>query len=111
MSATTGFAIAAVRCPHRPGLIDELGTLTWRQLDQRCDAFAAALQAQRGGPPTVIGVMCRNHRGFVETVTAANRVGADVLLLNTSFAARLGRSRRARTRRRGRLRRGIHRDR
>lgn len=86
MSATTGFAIAAVRCPHRPGLIDELGTLTWRQLDQRCDAFAAALQAQRGGPPTVIGVMCRNHRGFVETVTAANRVGADVLLLNTSFA-------------------------
>jgi hypothetical protein len=27
MSATTGFAIAAVRCPHRPGLIDEL---VWR---------------------------------------------------------------------------------
>jgi acyl-CoA synthetase (AMP-forming)/AMP-acid ligase II len=30
--------------------------------------------------------MCRNHRGFVEALVAANRIGADVLLLNTSFA-------------------------
>ena len=30
--------------------------------------------------------MCRNHRGFVESLVAANRIGADVLLLNTSFA-------------------------
>ncbi|SPM34946.1 Acyl-CoA synthetase (AMP-forming)/AMP-acid ligase II [Mycobacterium rhizamassiliense] len=86
MSATTGFAIAAVRCPQRPGLIDELGALTWRQLDQRCDAFAAAVQAQGGGPPKTIGIMARNHRGFVEALVAANRVGANVLLCNTSFA-------------------------
>jgi acyl-CoA synthetase (AMP-forming)/AMP-acid ligase II len=30
--------------------------------------------------------MCRNHRGFVEALVAGNRIGADVLLLNTSFA-------------------------
>jgi hypothetical protein len=30
--------------------------------------------------------MCRNHRGFVDALVAANRIGADVLLLNTSFA-------------------------
>ena len=30
--------------------------------------------------------MARNHRGFVESLIAANRIGADVLLLNTSFA-------------------------
>ena len=30
--------------------------------------------------------MARNHRGFVEALIAANRIGADVLLLNTSFA-------------------------
>ena len=30
--------------------------------------------------------MCRNHRGFVEAVVAANRIGSDVVLLNTSFA-------------------------
>lgn len=83
---TSGFAGAAQRCPDRPGLIDELGTLTWRQLDERGDAFAAALQALPGGPPKVVGIMCRNHRGFIDTLLAANRVGADVLLLNTSFA-------------------------
>ena len=42
---TSGFAAAAQRCPDRPGLVDELGTLTWREIDQRADAFAAALQA------------------------------------------------------------------
>ena len=30
--------------------------------------------------------MCRNHRGFVEALVGANRIGADVVLLNTSFA-------------------------
>lgn len=83
---TSGFAGAAQRCPDRPGLIDELGTLTWRQLDDRGDAFAAALQALPGGAPKVVGIMCRNHRGFIDTLLAANRVGADILLLNTSFA-------------------------
>jgi fatty-acyl-CoA synthase len=86
ISAVSGFASAAQRCPDRPGLVDELGTLTWREIDQRCDAFAAALQALPGGQPRVIGIMCRNHRGFIEAVVAANRIGTDLLLLNTSFA-------------------------
>jgi acyl-CoA synthetase (AMP-forming)/AMP-acid ligase II len=86
MGITSGFAAAAQRCPNRPGLIDELGTLTFRELDQRADAFAAALQGLRGGPPDVVAIMARNHRGFVEALIAANRIGAAVLLLNTSFA-------------------------
>jgi len=88
MGMTVGFAGAAQRCPDRPGLIDELGTLTWRQLDERINAFAAALQdlPGRAGAPEVVGIMCRNHRGFVEAVVAANRIGSDVVLLNTSFA-------------------------
>ena len=86
MGITSGFASAAQRCPDRPGLIDELGTLTWREIDERADAFAAALQALPGGAPDVLGIMARNHRGFVEALIAANRIGADVLLLNTSFA-------------------------
>jgi fatty-acyl-CoA synthase len=83
---TSGFAAAAQRCPDRPGLVDELGTLTWREIDQRADALAAALQDLPGGQPHVLGIMARNHRGFVEALIAANRIGADVLLLNTSFA-------------------------
>ncbi|OBH54522.1 acyl-CoA ligase FadD12 [Mycobacterium sp. E2479] len=86
MGMTVGFAGAAQRCPDRPGLIDELGTLTWRELDQRINAFGAALQHLPGGQPKVVGIMCRNHRGFVEAVVAVNRIGSDVVLLNTSFA-------------------------
>jgi acyl-CoA synthetase (AMP-forming)/AMP-acid ligase II len=78
--------MSAQRCPNRPALIDELGTLTYRQLDQRADALAAALQGLPGGTPDVVAIMCRNHRGFIEALIAANRIGADVLLLNTSFA-------------------------
>jgi acyl-CoA synthetase (AMP-forming)/AMP-acid ligase II len=86
MGMTVGFASAAQRCPDRPGLIDELGTLTWRQLDERINALGAALQALPGGQPKVIGIMCRNHRGFVEAMVASNRIGSDIVLLNTSFA-------------------------
>ncbi len=97
MTATSGFATAAQRCPDRPGLIDERGTLTWKQIDDRCDALAAALQTQAAGAapgsdvaagaaPKTIAVMCRNHRGFIEALVGSNRIGSDVLLLNTSFA-------------------------
>nr|WP_077098747.1 acyl-CoA ligase FadD12 [Mycobacterium terramassiliense] len=86
LGMTVGFASAAARCPERPGLIDELGTLTWRQLDERINSFAAALQGLPSGQPKVVGIMCRNHRGFVEAVVAVNRIGSDVVLLNTSFA-------------------------
>lgn len=86
LGMTVGFASAAQRCPDRPGLIDELGTLTWRQLDERINALAAALQQLPTGQPKVVGIMCRNHRGFVESVVAVNRLGSDVVLLNTSFA-------------------------
>ena len=86
MSMTSGFAMSAQRCPNRPALIDELGSLTYREIDQRSDAFAAALQSLPAGSPAVVGILCRNHRGFVEALIAANRIGADVLLLNTSFA-------------------------
>ena len=86
MGMTVGFASAAQRCPDRPGLVDELGTLTWRQLDERINALAAALQRLPTGQPNVIGIMCRNHRGFVEALVASSRIGSDVVLLNTSFA-------------------------
>lgn len=86
MGMTVGFAGAAQRCPDRPALIDELGTLTWRELDARINALSAALQSLPSGQPRVIGIMCRNHRGFVEALVAANRIGSDVVLLNTSFA-------------------------
>jgi acyl-CoA synthetase (AMP-forming)/AMP-acid ligase II len=86
LAVTSGFAMSAQRCPNRPALVDEIGALTFRELDRRADALAAGLQALPGGTPEVVAIMCRNHRGFVEALIAANRIGADILLLNTSFA-------------------------
>jgi acyl-CoA synthetase (AMP-forming)/AMP-acid ligase II len=86
MAPTYAFAAAARRCPDRPALADERGTLTWRELDERCDALAVALQGFTGRRLQTVGIMCRNHLGFVEALVAANRTGMDVLLLNTSFA-------------------------
>lgn len=85
-TTTTGIAMAAQRCGDRPAIIDERGTLTYAQLDRRCNALAAGLQRLPGRTPQAIALMCRNHRGFIEALAAANRIGADVLLLNTSFA-------------------------
>ena len=83
---TVGLAVSARRCPDRPAVIDELGVLTYRELDMRANALAAALQQLRVGTPRMVAIMCRNHRGFVDALAAADRIGADVLLLNTSFA-------------------------
>ena len=33
-----------------------------------------------------IGVMCRNHRGFIEATAAAAKIGASAIYLNTMFA-------------------------
>ena len=33
-----------------------------------------------------IGVMCRNHRGFIEITAAAAKIGASAIYLNTMFA-------------------------
>ena len=84
MGITVGFASAAQRCPDRPGLVDELGTLTWRQLDERINALAAALQELPQGQ--CVGIMCRNHRGFIDATVACSKLGASVLYLNTAFA-------------------------
>ena len=33
-----------------------------------------------------MGIMCRNHRGFIEATVAVSKLGADALYLNTAFA-------------------------
>ena len=33
-----------------------------------------------------MGIMCRNHRGFIEATLAVSKLGADALYLNTAFA-------------------------
>ena len=85
--ATTGFALAANRRPHGVGLIDERGSLTWRQIQQRADALAVGLRALTEESPQSVAILCRNHRGFVDVFLATSRLGVPGLLLNTGFSA------------------------
>lgn len=86
VSATIGISLASVRSPQGTAIIDERGTITWRDLDDSCDALAAAFQNLTRGAPATIGVLCRNHRGIVQAMAAAGRIGSDVVLLNTGHA-------------------------
>ena len=79
--------VASIRHPERVGLVDELGPLTFRELDDRSDALAAALADLGITEHDAIGILCRNHRGFVDISFAATKLGARVLYLNTDFAA------------------------
>jgi fatty-acyl-CoA synthase len=81
-----GFTALAVRAPDQVGLIDELGSLTFRELHLRSNALANALAGQGVGEGDSVALMCRNHRGFVDATVAIAKLGADALYLNTAFA-------------------------
>jgi fatty-acyl-CoA synthase len=78
--------VAALKHGERTGLIDERGSLTFTELDARSDALACALRARGIGEGVGVGILCRNHRGFLDITFAGAKVGARVLYLNTDFA-------------------------
>ncbi len=82
----SGLSLSAVRNPSGLALVDERGTLTWRELDRRADAVAVGLARLGADRTAPVGILCRNHRGLVEALAAASRIGSDALLLNTGFS-------------------------
>jgi fatty-acyl-CoA synthase len=78
--------IAALRHGDRHGLIDELGSLTFSQLNDRSNALASALHARGVREGDTVGILCRNHRGFIDITFAAGKLGTRMLYLNTDFA-------------------------
>jgi fatty-acyl-CoA synthase len=81
-----GFTAMALRDPHRLGLVDELGSLTFGEMHRRSNALARALAERGVREGDGVAIMCRNHRGFVDACVATAKLGADILLLNTAFA-------------------------
>ena len=79
--------IAARRDAGALALVDELGELTYQQLDRRSNALARAWQRQGFGPDSVIAVLCRDHRWVIDTMLACAKLGARLLLMNTGFGA------------------------
>jgi len=81
-----GFAASAARYPDDIAIIDELGTLTFEEVHKRSNALANALSDAGLVEGDNVGVMVRNHRGFIETVAALSKLGCHGLYLNTAFA-------------------------
>jgi fatty-acyl-CoA synthase len=80
------FAAGAARFGERVGLVDERGALTFDELDARTNALARGLSAHGVAAGSVVGILCRNHRYFVDAAGACSKLGAHALFLNTSFS-------------------------
>jgi fatty-acyl-CoA synthase len=78
--------ISARRDSRAIGLVDELGPLTFKQLDMRSNALARAWSERGIAPGSVIAALCRDHRGLVTAMLATGKLGARLLLMNTGFA-------------------------
>ena len=85
-SPATGITTAAIQYPHETAVIDERGSLTFEQVHRRSNSLAHSLAEMGVGYGDGVGIMCRNHRGFIEATLAAAKLGASALYLNTAFA-------------------------
>ncbi|MFC9896320.1 acyl-CoA synthetase [Nocardia sp. NPDC127579] len=78
--------VAAQRYRDRTAIIDELGSVSFRELDERTTALANAWRARGLRDGAGVAILARNHRGFHYAVFAAAKCGARIILLNTDFA-------------------------
>ncbi|ADJ48701.1 fatty-acyl-CoA synthase [Amycolatopsis mediterranei S699] len=78
--------ISARRDPAAVGIVDELGPLTYKQLDDQSNALARAWSERGIRPGQVVAALCRDHRGLVLTMAASGKLGVRLLLMNTGFA-------------------------
>jgi acyl-CoA synthetase (AMP-forming)/AMP-acid ligase II len=81
------FEMVAASAGHRTAIVDDDRAVTYAQLHDHVASLAHELGARFGvGEGDAVGVLARNHIGFVETVLACQRLGADAILLNTGMS-------------------------
>ncbi|MGU3498508.1 long-chain-fatty-acid--CoA ligase FadD2 [Mycobacterium sp. C31M] len=79
-------ALNARRYPTRNAVIDDFGTMTFKELDDAVNAVANGLLARgiKGGDG--VAILARNHRWFLVSVYATAKIGARIILLNSEFS-------------------------
>ncbi len=77
--------MAAVRHHDRVALIDDRGSLTFADVDARSNAVANAWRSRGLRAGDGVGIVVRNHRGFLDALFAAAKSGVRIVLLNTDF--------------------------
>jgi fatty-acyl-CoA synthase len=85
-SPAAGYISMAQQYPHEPSVVDELGTLSFREMDVRSNRLAHSLSDAGIKEGDGVAIMCRNHRGFIDATVAVSKLGGDALYLNTAFA-------------------------
>src|SRR5215218_6208959 len=86
VTPAAGYSAAAIRYPDETAVIDELGTLTFKEVHERTNALAHALADDGVNEGDGVAIMARNHRGFIDAVVACSKLGAHALFMNTSFS-------------------------
>ncbi len=79
-------ALNARRTPNKLAIVDDEGSMTFKELDEAANAVANGLVAMgvKGGDG--VAILARNHRWFVIANYGAARVGARTIMLNTEFS-------------------------
>ncbi|WP_409427993.1 long-chain-fatty-acid--CoA ligase FadD2 [Mycobacterium sp. SMC-11] len=79
-------ALNARRNPNGVAVIDDDGSITFKELDDAVNAVANGLLAMgvRGGDG--VAILARNHRWFLIANYGCARVGARLILLNSEFS-------------------------
>ncbi len=80
-------ASSAARYPWAHAVVDPYGALTYSELWRRAGQLARGLVDEGVAPGTRVGILARNSREYVLALVAVARTGADMVFLNTDFAA------------------------
>ena len=80
------YSAAAVRHGGRAAIIDDRGSVTFRELDRESSRLAHGLRSLGLSGGDHVGVLCFNHREFVEVSIATAKAGLTCVYLNTGFA-------------------------
>ena len=62
--------------PSLPAVVDERGTLTYKQVDDMSTALARGLKQRGITSGSVVGLLCRDHRGLILAMAACGKLGA-----------------------------------
>ena len=79
-------ALNARRYPNRNAVIDDFGTMTFKELDEAVNGVANALLARGITGGDGVAILARNHRWFLVAVYATAKIGARIILLNSEFS-------------------------
>jgi len=82
-----GYQAALARVPQAEAIADDLGVLTFANVDARTTRLANALGELGVRQGRRVALMCRNHGALVEALIACGKLGAHSLLLNTGLSA------------------------